>query len=74
MGVLGIGVDVVYVPRIAALVKRRTAQRLASRILSAEEWTDYHTVKSDPLREASFLAVRSDTMYIFCNFPSILSR
>ncbi|PCH41384.1 hypothetical protein WOLCODRAFT_89238 [Wolfiporia cocos MD-104 SS10] len=35
MGILGIGVDVLHVSRLAALIERRSAQRLASRILSA---------------------------------------
>ncbi|EED84726.1 predicted protein [Postia placenta Mad-698-R] len=33
MGILGIGVDVLHVPRILELIKRRTAARLAARIL-----------------------------------------
>jgi len=59
MGILGIGVDVVHLPRIVALVNRRTAQRLALRILSTPELEDWRkTSFSEPLQRASFLAVR----------------
>ncbi|KAI0347287.1 4'-phosphopantetheinyl transferase [Trametopsis cervina] len=59
MGILGVGVDVVHLPRIAALINRRTAPRLASRILSTtelEQWRDLSG--ADPQRQTSFLAVR----------------
>ncbi|KAJ7904451.1 4'-phosphopantetheinyl transferase superfamily [Mycena olivaceomarginata] len=52
MGVLGIGVDVVHVPRIAALL-RRYPQRLPSRILSSHEASESHLL-ADP----KFIAVR----------------
>ncbi|KAI0685600.1 4'-phosphopantetheinyl transferase [Cytidiella melzeri] len=59
MGILGIGVDVVHLPRIADLVKRRTAQRLASRILSSTEMDDWGKVsKANSSRHVLFLAVR----------------
>ncbi|KAJ7781307.1 4'-phosphopantetheinyl transferase [Mycena metata] len=50
--VLGIGVDVVHIPRIVALLKRYP-QRLASRILSPHEATESHLL-ADP----TFIAVR----------------
>ncbi|KAJ7095321.1 4'-phosphopantetheinyl transferase superfamily [Mycena belliarum] len=52
MSILGIGVDVVYVPRIAALLKRYP-HRLASRILSPQEAAQSHLL-ADP----TFIAVR----------------
>ncbi|KAJ6539282.1 4'-phosphopantetheinyl transferase superfamily [Mycena capillaripes] len=52
MFILGIGVDVVHVPRIAALLSRYP-QRLASRILSPDEAKDSHLL-TDP----TFIAVR----------------
>ncbi|KAJ7129753.1 4'-phosphopantetheinyl transferase [Mycena epipterygia] len=52
MCILGIGVDVVHVPRIAALLSRYP-QRLASRILSPQE-----AVQSDMLADPTFIAVR----------------
>ncbi|KAF7352848.1 4'-phosphopantetheinyl transferase [Mycena venus] len=52
MAILGIGVDVVHVPRIAALLKRYPC-RLASRILSPHEASESHLL-ADP----QFIAVR----------------
>ncbi|KAF7313747.1 4'-phosphopantetheinyl transferase [Mycena chlorophos] len=52
MTILGHGVDVVFVPRIAALLKR-FPQRLPAKILSPEETTDEHRPE-DP----QFIAVR----------------
>ncbi|KAK0468283.1 4'-phosphopantetheinyl transferase [Desarmillaria tabescens] len=54
--ILGIGVDVVHLPRIAALIARRGPERFAQRILSNEElqsWKAIHEVD-----RARFLAVR----------------
>lgn len=66
MTVLGIGVDVVHLPRIAALLRRRGGQRFANRVLSDAElrqWND--VVKRDNAEQARFLAVRLVT-YSFC--------
>ncbi|KAJ7700022.1 4'-phosphopantetheinyl transferase [Mycena rosella] len=52
MCILGIGVDVVHVPRIAALL-RRYPQRLASRILTPQESAQSHS-----LIDPTFIAVR----------------
>ncbi|KAJ7744506.1 4'-phosphopantetheinyl transferase superfamily [Mycena maculata] len=52
MSVLGIGVDVVHVPRIAVLLKRYP-RRLPSRILSPQESVQWH-LPPDP----TFIAVR----------------
>lgn len=61
-GILGIGVDVVHLPRIAALLHRRGPQRLASRILSESEVVDWQRLnESDSARKVSYLAVRYDT-------------
>jgi phosphopantetheine--protein transferase-like protein len=56
MGILGIGVDVVFVPRITSLISRRGAPRLASRILSVSELSDWNA--SPPANQNRFLAVR----------------
>lgn len=59
MGIIGIGVDVLHVPRIAALVQRKSAVRLASRILSHPELTVWNAMaveKTDA--RLRFLAVR----------------
>ncbi|KAJ7068206.1 4'-phosphopantetheinyl transferase superfamily, partial [Mycena amicta] len=52
MSILGIGVDVVFVPRIAELL-RRYPNRLPSRILSLGEAGDH-----DRVRDPQFIAVR----------------
>ncbi|KAJ7228727.1 4'-phosphopantetheinyl transferase superfamily [Mycena pura] len=52
MSILGIGVDVVHVPRIVALLSRYP-QRLPSRILSSSEAANSHLL-TDP----AFIAVR----------------
>ncbi|KAL8279124.1 hypothetical protein RQP46_008380 [Phenoliferia psychrophenolica] len=62
--ILGIGVDIVALPRLRALINRRGPDRLALRILSSHEhreWHDRHaaTIKWDAERELRFLAVRS---------------
>jgi len=54
--VRGIGIDIVHVPRITSLISRRGALRLASRILSTSELSDWNSV---PLgSQDRFLAVR----------------
>lgn len=59
MPILGIGVDLVHVPRIVSLIKRRGSGRLASRILSQEELARWKEIPSnDEPRSVRFLAVR----------------
>ncbi|KAF8231866.1 4'-phosphopantetheinyl transferase [Tricholoma matsutake] len=59
MAILGIGVDVVHIPRFAALLSRRCPRRLAARILSEEELTQWGSLPtSDMFRRIRFLAVR----------------
>lgn len=63
MSILGIGVDIVFLPRLRALVARRGPERLASRILSSlerREWDEraMQTREWDAERELRFLAVR----------------
>ncbi|KAI8637395.1 4'-phosphopantetheinyl transferase superfamily [Parasitella parasitica] len=41
--ILGIGVDIVHLPRIAALISRRGSDQLAKRILSPTEYTEFQT-------------------------------
>lgn len=59
-GVLGVGVDVVHLPRLAALVGRRGFERLATRILSKAEMADWKQLGSSDAHKISFLAVRYD--------------
>lgn len=57
--ILGIGVDIVHLPRIAALVKRRSCEKLVRRILSLQELQDWTRLRgSDDQQEIRFLAVR----------------
>lgn len=59
MGILGIGVDVLHVPRILELIKRRTAARLATRILSETESAVWQVIPpSEHDQRTQFLAVR----------------
>ncbi|KAH9942550.1 4'-phosphopantetheinyl transferase [Amylocystis lapponica] len=59
MSILGIGVDVLHLPRLASFIHRRTAQKLASRILSDAEWATWENISSTDLpRRHRFLAVR----------------
>ena len=66
MGILGIGVDVVFVPRITSLISRRGALRLASRILSVSELSDWNA--TPPANQNRFLAVRlvHPSVYYLC--------
>ncbi|PBK72648.1 4'-phosphopantetheinyl transferase [Armillaria solidipes] len=54
--ILGIGVDVVHVPRIAALIARRGPEIFAQRILSNEELQSWKTIHEGD--RSRFLAVR----------------
>ncbi|KZT12940.1 4'-phosphopantetheinyl transferase [Laetiporus sulphureus 93-53] len=59
MGIMGTGVDVLHLPRIASLIQRRGADRLASRILSDHELSIWNTMpEADNSRRTRFLAVR----------------
>ncbi|KAG7449296.1 4'-phosphopantetheinyl transferase [Guyanagaster necrorhizus] len=54
--ILGIGVDVVHLPRIAALIARRGQERFAQKILSNEELQSWRAIHERD--RARFLAVR----------------
>ena len=59
MGIIGIGVDVVSIPRIAALARRKSPDRLAKRILSATEREAWLAIpQTDETKKVRFLAVR----------------
>ena len=63
MTILGIGVDLVRVPRIAQLLRRRGADKFASKILSKSEYTQWKSSFAAPAdlddpRCVQFLAVR----------------
>ncbi|KAI1792860.1 4'-phosphopantetheinyl transferase [Ganoderma leucocontextum] len=59
MGILGIGVDILHVPRIARLLDGHTAGRFARRILSEKELPVWNAIPhADHARRARYLAVR----------------
>ena len=59
MAILGIGVDVVHLPRILALLNRRCPDRFASRILSTAEYGQWQALHiSEAQDHVRFLAVR----------------
>ena len=73
MAILGIGVDVVHAPRIAALLSRRCPQRFAARMLSHEELAQWESLStSDLLGRVRFLAVRYGST-IICVDPFLSS-
>ena len=56
---LGIGVDVVHLPRIAAIFKKYNEHRFASRILSEKELEQWNCLRgTSEQRQIQFLAVR----------------
>ncbi|ORE09962.1 4'-phosphopantetheinyl transferase [Rhizopus microsporus var. microsporus] len=44
--ILGIGVDILYLPRITSLASRRGKEKLAKRILSTKELSEFNQLKS----------------------------
>ena len=44
MGIIGVGIDIVHVPRIISLVNRRNPAKLAARILSPSEFNDWEAL------------------------------
>ena len=69
MGILGHGCDVVMVTRILEIFKRRGVHRLASRILSRAEISDWQLQLScsqtqEDTENARFLAVRYATTHL----------
>ena len=44
MGIIGIGIDIVHIPRIASLVARRSPTKLATRILSPSELREWEAL------------------------------
>ncbi|KAF8528068.1 4'-phosphopantetheinyl transferase superfamily [Hysterangium stoloniferum] len=57
MPVLGVGTDILLLPRIASIVKRRSPERFARKILCPEEYGRWHSIRTESERER-FLAVR----------------
>ncbi|KAF8514511.1 4'-phosphopantetheinyl transferase [Gautieria morchelliformis] len=55
--IIGIGTDILFLPRIVSLVKRRSAERFATRILSEEEHDQWRSLRNSAER-LRYLAVR----------------
>lgn len=56
---LGIGVDIVHLPRIATIVKRQAGFKFARRILSTKELEQWNRLNDqDAQQQVQFLAVR----------------
>lgn len=49
MAILGIGVDLVHIPRIAALISRRTEAKFAAKILSQAEYAQWDALRRSAL-------------------------
>ncbi len=59
MTILGIGVDIIHLPRIAAIIERWTGHKLARRILSVSEFERWTQIdETDLQRQVRFLSVR----------------
>ena len=59
MTLLGIGVDLVHIPRIASLLSRRNPEKFAVKILSTQEYNQWVSLgSSEPSARLRFLAVR----------------
>ena len=61
MGILGIGIDIVSLQRIVDVAQRRSARKLAQRVLSPIEFSELHSRKvatGSSFDSSRFLAVR----------------
>lgn len=71
MTIHGIGVDLLHVPRMAALINRRGADRIASRILSPPERSAFGRLRPEQGVVTRFLSVRyvlfSSRLFHFLN-------
>ncbi|KAL9536934.1 hypothetical protein MBANPS3_012236 [Mucor bainieri] len=56
--IIGVGVDIVHLPRIAALIARRGSDGLAKRILSTTEYTEFAAKYKDDPSELRYLGSR----------------
>jgi len=68
--ILGIGVDLLYLPRLRSLFSRRNPQQLASRILSKAELQEWREVDWNMKQMESYLALR----YVYTSSMFPLSR
>ena len=71
MGVIGIGVDIVHVPRLASLVRRRSPAKFAVRILSPSELSEWKTLSPSTTSAPAMTARDSDVIAVV---PEISKR
>lgn len=57
MGVLGIGIDLLHVPRFQAILTRRGSTKMIQRVLTPKERDEYHLLLDDAHR-LRYLGVR----------------
>lgn len=69
MGIIGIGIDIVHVPRIVSLVCRRTPAKFAARILSPSEFTEWQTLFPPTTSTPTMTAKDSDVIAVAPETP-----
>ena len=69
MGIIGVGIDIVHVPRIVSLVARRTPAKFAARILSQNEFSEWETLLSPPTTSTSTVTARNPNTSIVTETP-----
>jgi len=62
MGIIGVGVDIIHVPRIVSLVTRRTPAKLAARILSPSEFSEWETLSPQTTSTSTMTAKDSNVI------------
>ena len=62
MGIIGVGIDIVHIPRIVSLVVRRTPAKLAARMLSPSELSEWETLYLPTTTTSTVTAKGSSTI------------
>ena len=71
MPILGIGVDLVHVPRIVSLISRRTPEKFAAKILSPQEYQQWQNIDATSPQRIRFLAVRYEPCTSFKSYANM---
>lgn len=74
MTIYGIGVDLLHVPRMALLLNRRGANKIASRILSPSERSAFCQLWQDSGSATQFLGVRYVPRRVLLQISDIANR
>lgn len=72
--IIGIGVDIVHLPRIAALIARRGSDGLARRILSPTEYNEFTANYKDDPSQLRYLGSRQVCAFQMCIRQALTSR